>query len=269
MNTLFNIKGKVVVITGGYGVLGSNIAKHFVKEGAKVAILGRDQEKAKTFAKSISSGSAKGFKADVLDKEVLLKVKENILKTWGQIDILINAAGGNMPGATISPGDSIFNISIPDFQKVTDLNLMGTVVPSLVFGKQMAEQGNGSIINVSSMAVPQALTRVVGYSASKAAMENFTRWMAVDMALEFGDKIRVNAIAPGFFIADQNRKLLTNDDGSLTDRGNTIIQKTPMKRFGDADELNGAVQLLASEASRFITGTVISIDGGFGAFSGV
>ncbi|GAA4232848.1 SDR family oxidoreductase [Postechiella marina] len=269
MSTIFNIKDKVVIITGGYGVLGSNIAKHFIEAGAKVAILGRNQEKAETFANSISTTNAKGFKADVLNKDNLIAVKENILSTWGHIDILINAAGGNMPGATISPGDSLFDMSIPDFQKVTDLNLMGTVVPSLVFGKHMSKQGNGSIINISSMAVPQALTRVVGYSASKAAMENFTRWMAVDMALKFGDKIRVNAIAPGFFIADQNRKLLTNEDGSLTDRGNTIIENTPMKRFGNAEELNGAVQLLASDAGKFITGTVISIDGGFGAFSGV
>lgn len=269
MNKLFNIKNKVVVITGGYGVLGSNISKYLVKEGAKVAVLGRNKEKAETFANSISSENAKGFKADVLNKEDLVDVKDSILKTWGQIDVLINAAGGNMTGATIAPGDSLFDMSIPDFQKVTDLNLVGTVVPSIVFGKLMAEQGNGSIINVSSMAVNQALTRVVGYSASKAAMENFTRWMAVDMALKFGDKIRVNAIAPGFFLADQNRKLLTNEDGSLTDRGNTIIQNTPMNRFGDADELNGAVQLLASAASKFMTGTVINIDGGFSAFSGV
>lgn len=269
MNTIFNVKEKVIIITGGYGVLGSNIAKYLVESGAKIAILGRDKEKADKFAKSLSNTHTLGFKADVLDKEALEKIKDEIINKWGQIDVLINAAGGNMAGATISPGDSLFDISIPDFQKVTDLNLMGTVIPSIVFGKQMTTQGNGSIINVSSMAVPQALTRVVGYSASKAAMENFTRWMAVDMALKFGDKIRVNAIAPGFFIADQNRKLLTNEDGSLTDRGNTIVQNTPMKRFGNAEELNGAIHLLCSEASKFITGTVISIDGGFGAFSGV
>ncbi|WP_298537426.1 SDR family oxidoreductase [uncultured Algibacter sp.] len=269
MNTLFNIKNKVIILTGGYGVLGSNIAKYFVNSNAKVVILGRDGEKAETFANSISTTKAKGFKADVLDRENLITVKEKILSTWGRIDVLINAAGGNMPGATISPHDSLFDMSIPDFQKVTDLNLMGTVVPSLVFGEHMSIQGNGSIINVSSMAVPQVITRVVGYSASKAAMENFTKWMAVDMALKFGDKIRVNAIAPGFFIADQNRKLLTNEDGSLTERGNTILQNTPMKRFGNAEELNGAVHLLASDAGKFITGTVISIDGGFSAFSGV
>ncbi|WP_343329726.1 SDR family oxidoreductase [Polaribacter staleyi] len=269
MDTIFNIKDKVIIITGGYGVLGSNIAKHLIASGAKVAILGRDKEKADKLANSLSSTHALGFKADVLDKEGLEKIKDEIIDVWGKIDVLINAAGGNMAGATIAPEDSLFDISIPDFKKVTDLNLMGTVIPSIVFGKHMSHQGNGSIVNVSSMAVPQALTRVVGYSASKAAMENFTRWMAVDMALKFGDAIKVNAIAPGFFIADQNRKLLTNKDGSLTDRGNTIIQNTPMKRFGEAEELNGAIHLLCSEASKFITGTVISIDGGFGAFSGV
>lgn len=269
MTDIFSLNNKVILITGGYGVLGSNLAAHLVANGAKVAILGRDEEKAKELAQSLSSTHAMGIKADVLDKENLEQVKHEILNKWQQIDVLINAAGGNMAGATIAPNASLFDVSLDDFKKVTDLNLMGTVIPSLVFGKQMAENGSGSIINVSSMAVPQVLTRVVGYSASKAAMENFTRWMAVDMAHKYGDGIRVNAIAPGFFIADQNRRLLTNEDGSLTDRGKTIIQNTPMKRFGEAKELNGAVHLLASEASKFMTGTVVCIDGGFGAFSGV
>ncbi len=268
MNIL-DIKDKVIIITGGYGVLGSSMAKHLVESGAKVAILGRNEAKAKDFAAQLSATNAIGIKADVLDKENLENVKTQLLEKWQKIDVLINAAGGNMPGATLSPSQSLFDISLDDFQKVTDLNLMGTVIPSLVFGKQMTEQNGGSIINVSSVAVAQALTRVVGYSASKAAMENFTRWMAVDMAHKFGDKIRVNAIAPGFFLADQNRKLLTNEDGSLTERGETIIKNTPMKRFGNSDELNGAVQLLASNASKFMTGTVIHVDGGFGAFSGV
>ncbi|WP_431110565.1 SDR family oxidoreductase [Winogradskyella poriferorum] len=268
MNIL-DIKDKVIIITGGYGVLGSSMAKHLVESGAKVAILGRNEAKAKDFAAQLSATNAMGIKADVLDKANLENVKTQLLEKWQKIDVLINAAGGNMPGATLSPSESLFDISLDDFQKVTDLNLMGTVIPSLVFGKQMTEQNGGSIINVSSVAVAQALTRVVGYSASKAAMENFTRWMAVDMAHKFGDKIRVNAIAPGFFLADQNRKLLTNEDGSLTDRGETIIKNTPMKRFGNSEELNGAVQLLASNASKFMTGTVIHVDGGFGAFSGV
>ncbi|MDH7911664.1 SDR family oxidoreductase [Winogradskyella sp. SYSU M77433] len=267
--SILDIKDKVIIITGGYGVLGSSMAKHLVESGAKVAILGRNEVKAKDFAAQLSATNTMGIKADVLDKENLENVKTQLLEKWQKIDVLINAAGGNMPGATLSPSQSLFDISLDDFQKVTDLNLMGTVIPSLVFGKQMTKQNGGSIINVSSVAVAQALTRVVGYSASKAAMENFTRWMAVDMAHKFGDKIRVNAIAPGFFLADQNRKLLTNEDGSLTDRGETIIKSTPMKRFGNSEELNGAVQLLASNASKFMTGTVIHVDGGFGAFSGV
>lgn len=266
---IFEIKNKVVIITGGYGVLGSTIAQHLSSCGAKLVILGRNLEKAESFAKSLSNDNAIGLEGDVLDKENLMSVKDSVLNKWKKIDVLINAAGGNMPGATLSPSDSLFNISLEDFKKVSDLNLMGTVIPSIVFGEQMSIQGYGSIINVSSVAVDRVLTRVVGYSASKAAMENFTRWMAVDMALRYGDNLRVNAIAPGFFIADQNRKLLTNQDGSLTERGQTIINNTPMKRFGDSSELNGAVQLLASEASKFMTGTVLHIDGGFSAFSGV
>ncbi|RED46755.1 NAD(P)-dependent dehydrogenase (short-subunit alcohol dehydrogenase family) [Winogradskyella eximia] len=266
---IFDIKDKVIIITGGYGTLGSSIAKHLINSGAKVAILGRDENKAKLFANQLSEKNAIGIKADVLDKENLISVKSKILEKWQKIDVLINAAGGNMPGATLAPNDSLFDISIDDFQNVTDLNLMGTVIPSLVFGEYMAQQGNGSIINVSSVAVANVLTRVVGYSASKAAMENFTRWMSVDMALKFGDKIRVNAIAPGFFLADQNRQLLTNEDGSLTERGETIVKNTPMKRFGDSEELNGAVHLLVSNASKFMTGTVIHVDGGFSVFSGV
>ena len=266
---IFKLDNKVIIITGGYGVLGSTLAKHLVNSGAKVVILGRDIEKAENLAASLSKTEAIGLQVDVLDKESLIKTKDIILKKWGSIDVLINAAGGNMPGATIAPNDSLFNISIDDFKKVTDLNLMGTVIPSLVFGEHMSKQGSGSIINVSSVSVPQVLTRVVGYSAAKAAMENFTRWMAVDMAHKYGDAIRVNAIMPGFFLAEQNRRLLTNEDGSLTERGKTIIQNTPMKRFGNAEELNGAVHLLASDASKFMTGTVVCIDGGFTAFSGV
>lgn len=266
---IFNITNKVVVITGGYGVLGSGIATHLNAAGAKVVILGRDQDKAEAFADKLSSSNSLGLRADVLNREELMSVKQTIIDKWQGIDVLINAAGGNMPGATLSPNDSLFDMSLEDFSQVTDLNLMGTVIPSLVFGEQMSLQDRGSIINVSSVAVSRVLTRVVGYSASKAAMENFTRWMAVDMATKYGDKIRVNAIAPGFFLADQNRKLLTNEDGSLTERGKTIIKNTPMGRFGNSDELNGAIHLLASEASKFITGTVIHVDGGFTAFGGV
>ncbi|KDN55802.1 SDR family oxidoreductase [Flavobacterium seoulense] len=268
---LFNIKNKVAVITGGTGVLGSSIAEHLGESGVKIVILGRDQQ---TIDKSIDSLKKNGYDAlgiatNILDRESLEKAKNSILSQYGKIDILLNAAGGNMPGATIGPDQTIFDLSMDAFQTVTDLNLNGTVLPSIVFGEVMAKQKEGVIINFSSMTVDRAVTRVVGYSASKAAMENFTRWMAVEMATKFSSKIRVNAIAPGFFIGNQNRKLLTNEDGSYTQRGNSIINNTPMKRFGEADELAGAIHFLCSDAAQFITGIVLAVDGGFSAYSGV
>ncbi len=210
-----------------------------------------------------------GLKADVLDQSQLLLARDRVLEEWGQVDILINAAGGNMPGATIGVDQTIFDLNIEDFRKVTQLNLDGTVLPSLVFGKCMAEQNSGTIINISSMTVQRAVTRVVGYSAAKAAIDNFTRWLAVEMAKKFGEGVRVNAIAPGFFITGQNKDLLTNPDGSLTSRGNDIIRNTPMGRFGEPNELNGVMIWLSSDASSFVTGTVVAVDGGFSAFSGV
>ena len=191
------------------------------------------------------------------------------MKRFGRIDVLINAAGGNVAGATIGLDQSVFDIEISQFNKVTDINLNGTVLSSLVFGKSIAEEKKGSIINLSSMASYRAITRVVGYSAAKAAIDNFTRWMAVEMALKFGDGIRVNAIAPGFLLTEQNRTLLTTTDGSLTERGKNINNMTPFKRLGEPDELIGTVLWLASDASKFVTGTIIAVDGGFSAFSGV
>ena len=271
MHKDLNIDGKVVVITGGSGVLGGSIAEYLLAEGAKVAIVGRTQGKvdAKMSVLRKISQESTGFTGDVLDQEFLREVRNTVVGKWGRIDVLINAAGGNMPGATIGEDQTVFDLEMDDFRKVSELNLDGTVIPTLVFGKQMAEQGSGCIINVSSMTAVQAVTRVIGYSASKAAIDNFTRWMATEMAAKFGDGIRVNAIAPGFFIGDQNRALLMNDDGSYTERGNTIISKTPMKRFGRADELNGAVHWLISDGASFVTGAIIPIDGGFSAFSGV
>lgn len=210
-----------------------------------------------------------GIKCNVLDEGNLKSVHQRILKTYHHIDVLINAAGGNMAGATIGLDQNIFDLEYEQFKRVTDLNLNGTVLPTLIFGKSMAEQKSGSIINISSMAVARAITRVVGYSAAKAAIDNFTRWMAVELASKFGSGIRVNAIAPGFLLTEQNRTLLTNKDGSLTERGKTIINLTPFKRFGEPEELVGTVLYLASDASKFVTGTVIPIDGGFSAFSGV
>ena len=252
-------------------MLGERMAGCLANHGAKVAILGRDQKKAKQTALSLAEGglSCMGLKADVLDQSQLFRARDRVLEEWGKVDILINAAGGNMPGATIGVDQTIFDLNIEDFRKVTQLNLDGTVLPSLVFGKCMAEQNSGTIINISSMTVQRAVTRVVGYSAAKAAIDNFTRWLAIEMAKKFGEGVRVNAIAPGFFITGQNKDLLTNPDGSLTSRGNDIIRNTPMGRFGEPNELNGVMIWLSSDASSFVTGTVVAVDGGFSAFSGV
>lgn len=267
----FNIKGKVIIITGGTGILGGSIAESLAKSGGNIIILGRDQN---TIDKKVAAivnngGNAVGFEANILDEVALKNTRNIILKQYPKIDVLINVAGGNLPGATIGPDQTIFDLKMEDFNTVTNLNLNGTVIPSIVFGEVMSKQNKGVIINYSSVAADRVLTRVAGYSASKAAVENFTKWMAVEMATKFGDKIRVNAIAPGFFIGNQNRSLLTNEDGTFTKRGETIIKNTPMKRFGNEEELNGLIHFLCSDASKFITGVVIPVDGGFSAFSGV
>lgn len=270
-NELFNISGRVILITGGTGVLGSSMAEYLLSQGARIAILGQTQKKVEERVKSFEAkyDHILGFTGSVLDKNFLQNVRKSIVDAWGKIDVLINAAGGNMPGAVIGEGQTIFDLKMEDFRKVSELNLDGTVTPSLVFGEQMAAQNHGCILNVSSMAASRALTRVVGYSASKAAIDNFTKWMATELALKFGEGLRVNAIAPGFFISNQNRNLLLKEDGSYTERGQTIIKNTPMKRFGRAEELHGAVHWLISDAASFVTGTIVPIDGGFSAFSGV
>ena len=255
MKPNFDLKNKVAVITGGGGALGGCVAQSLSQSGVKIAILDLTQESAQRTVDIIEKegGTAIVFAANVLSQESIETVSKQILKEWGRVDILLNAAGGNMPGATIAVDQTIFDLSMDDFKKVTELNLNGSVIPSLVFGKIMADQKSGSIINYSSMSVDRVITRVVGYSASKAGIENFTRWMAVEMALKFGPGVRVNAIAPGFFVGNQNRKLLLNEDGSYTERGDTIIRNTPMKRFGEAEELNGAIHFLCSDAAQFIT----------------
>ena len=266
-----NYKSKVAIITGGSGVLGGAIAQGLAMEGMHVVILGRTQETIDNKVKDIQAngGKAMGVSADVLNRDSLEKAKEDILKSLGKIDILINAAGGNVKGATIQPNEDFFDMDMNDFDKVTALNLKGTVLPTLVFGKEIAKKSNGTIINISSIAAQQVLTRVVGYSASKAAIENFTKWLSVEMAQKLSTNLRVNAIAPGFFIGEQNRDLLTNSDGSLTKRGKTIISNTPMNRFGEPEDLISAALFLCSDASKFVTGIVIHVDGGFSAFSGV
>lgn len=268
---LFDLKNKVILVTGGGGILGRSMAEYLLKNDARVLILHYKNDTVKETVKSLQSISSQvdGFVCNVIDEESLQHVADTIMKKYGKIDVLINAAGGNMPGATVGPKQSFFDIQIDDFKKVVDLNLFGSIIPSIVFGREMVKNKKGIIINISSMAAERAITRVAGYSVSKAAIDNYTKWLSVELALKYGDELRVNAIAPGFFIGNQNRALLLNEDGSLTDRGATIINNTPMKRFGNADELHGALHFLCSDASKFVTGIVIPIDGGFSAFSGV
>lgn len=270
---LYDLSGRVAVVTGGYGVLGGSMARFLSEQGTRVAILGRNAEKGRAMADEISSatgGETMFLQADVLDKAALEKACEKLCSEWGGVDILLNAAGGNQAGATIAPNQTIFDLNTDAMRGVVDLNFMGTVLPTLVFGQAMADaKRKGSIINISSMAAQGVITRVVGYSASKAAIDNFTRWMAVEMAKKFGEGVRVNAIAPGFFLTEQNRTLLTNPDGSLTDRSRDIIAATPYGRFGEPEELNGTLGWLASDASAFVTGVVVPVDGGFSIFTGV
>ncbi len=265
-----DLKGKVAVVTGGGGVLGGSISKSLVENGVKVAILDILPEALdKRIEKLTLLGDVIGIQCDVLNIKSLEKARDQIISFWGSIDILVNAAGGNIPGATLSEDQTVFDMKVEDFNKVTDLNMNGTVYPCLVFGKSMAEKGEGSIINVSSMAVYSAITRVPGYSVAKSGVSIFTQWLAMEMASKFNEKIRVNALAPGFFIGNQNRAVLINPNGSYTERSRKILARTPMKRFGNITELNGLVHFLCSEHASFITGTIIPVDGGFSSFSGV
>jgi NAD(P)-dependent dehydrogenase (short-subunit alcohol dehydrogenase family) len=271
MENIFSIEGKVAVITGAGGVLGGSIADSLSKAGARIVVLDIRQENLdnKVSALQAAGGEAIGFICNVLDMNSLRETAEKIVAQWGRIDILVNCAGGNVPGATLSPDQTIFDMKIEDWEKVISLNQNGTVYPCLAFGKVMAAQKEGSIITISSMATYSALTRVPGYSVAKTGINIFTKWLASEMAQKFGEGVRVNAIAPGFFIGDQNRAVLINPDGSLTDRSKKVLAKTPMGRFGDITELNGAVQFLCSRAAGFITGAILPVDGGFSAFSGV
>jgi NAD(P)-dependent dehydrogenase (short-subunit alcohol dehydrogenase family) len=273
VSQLFDLKDRVVIVTGATGALAGSAADYLAAQGARVAYLGRSQEKLdpvlRRCRERAPSAECLGLVGDVLDRPSLERARDAVLEKWGRIDVLINGAGGNMPGATISPGKSFEDLDFESFQQVVDLNLHGTVLPSLVFVPAMIAGGRGSIVNFSSVSAPQAVTRVVGYSAAKSAVENFTRWLALDMARRTQGNVRVNAILPGFFIGEQNRRLLTNEDGSLTERGQLVVNNTPFGRFGEADELHGAIHYLVADASKFVTGTVLPIDGGFVAFSGV
>lgn len=268
---IFSLKGKSVVITGGTGVLGTAMAKGLAEAGASVAVLGRRKEVAEKLAGEITSagGKALAVTADVLNREQLVNARDVIRKELGTIDVLINAAGGNMAGAVIPPDKNFFDLSIEAFQQVMDLNLLGTVLPTQVFTEDMAKRKKGVVINIASMASFRPLTRVVGYSSAKAAVENFTRWLSVEMAKKFGEGIRVNAISPGFFLTEQNRALLTNPDGTYTARGQAAINQTPFGRFGKPEELIGTLIWLCSDASAFVTGVNVPVDGGFNVFGGV
>jgi len=268
MNQLFNIKDNVVVITGGTGILGRCIAKYLALEGAKVILLGRKEDVGNAIVDDIkkAGGQAEFIKADVLQQEQMEQVCNDIVTRYGRVDTLLNAAGGNIAGAVIQPQGTIFDLSAEDFDRVVRLNLTGTVIPTQIFLKPMVKQGKGNIINFASMSSFRPITRVCGYSAAKAGVVSFTEWMAGECGKKFGEGIRINAIAPGFFITEQNRTLLTNPDGSYTQRGLDVIRQTPFGRMGDPEELCGTIHYLMSDAAKFVTGTVAVVDGGFNVF---
>ena len=269
--SLFDVSGRVILVTGATGVLAGSAARYLVRQGAHVAFLGRDEAKLRQAVADTAGGPGQvaTFSCDVLDRAGLERARDAVLGRFGRIDALINAAGGNQPGATIPPDRAFFDLDLAAYRQVLALNLEGSVLPSQVFATALVQQRRGVIINFSSMAAERAVTRVVGYSNAKAGIDNFTRWLAVELATKYGDGLRVNAIAPGFFIADQNRRLLLNEDGSPTARGRAVLEQTPFRRFGATHELHGALHFLVSDASAFVTGVVLAIDGGFSCFSGV
>lgn len=271
MENLFNLSGKVVVMTGACGILGTSIAKYFAEQGCKVVLLDLDRAR-ETGEGIVADIAAKGGEAmflptNVLDKSVLEDNYRVIMEKYGRIDVLMNAAGGNMASATVPPDKTIFDLDIEAVKKVTELNLFGTIIPTMVFAKGMVEQKKGSIINFASESALRPLTRVAGYGVAKAAVANWTKYLCAELAMKFGEGLRVNAIAPGFLLTNQNRTLLTNPDGSLTPRSHTILAHTPIGRFLEPDELFGTLHWLASDASKAVTGTVAVVDGGFDAFS--
>lgn len=271
MKNDFSLQGKVIVVTGATGILGEAFINGIADAGGIVGVLGRNEKVATERAEAIikKGGEAIALIADVTNEQDLIKAREALLSKYGKIDGLVNAAGGNMPDAVIQPGKDIFQLNMEALQQVMNLNLFGTILPTQIFGEVIKNTGTGSIVNISSVSSDHAVTRVLGYSLAKSAIESYTKWFAVELANRFGDKIRMNSIVPGFFLTEQNRTLLTNTDGSLTERGNLIIQNTPFNRFGNPDELIGALVWLLSDASKFVTGSRVTLDGGFSVFSGV
>jgi len=278
VDSWFRLDGRVAVVTGGTGALGSAMARGLAAAGARVAVLARSADVVAERARELCAdgGEGLGLAGDVLARDSLARARDRVLERWGRVDILVNAAGGNVAGATLPPGESVFGLSEDAFRDVLDLNVLGTLLPTQVFGAAMADSARergeapaGSVVNISSMAADRAITRVVGYAAAKAAIDNLTRWLAVELARNCGPGLRVNAIAPGFFVGEQNRALLLEPDGSPTARGRAIVEHTPAGRFGEADELVGTVVWLCGPGAGFVTGVVVPVDGGFSAFSGV
>ena len=266
----FDLTGTVTIVTGATGVLGEAFCEAIGQAGGTIVLLGRNTAVGEDRAANLRRDGydARFIATDVLNPDNLKQVYDEVLANYGQIDNLVNAAGGNVAEAVIQPDQDLFSVDIAAIKTVFDLNLYGTLMPTFAFGPAIARQG-GSIVNISSMASQSAITRVLGYSMAKAAVDNFTRWMAVELANRYGDAVRINALAPGFFITHQNRHLLTNPDGSHTTRGEAVIRNTPYRRFGQPSELNGTLIWLLSGASRFVNGEVVCVDGGFHVFSGV
>lgn len=267
----FSLVGKVIVVTGGTGILGEAFINGIATAGGIVGVLGRNKKVADERVATIKNngGQAIVLIADVTNEQQLADAKKKVLDTFGKIDGLVNAAGGNMPGAIVKPEEDVFDLNMQALKDVMDLNLFGTLLPTQIFGETIKKTGNGSIVNISSMAPQTVITKVLGYSMAKSAIDIYTKWFAVELGKRYGDKIRMNAIAPGFFLTEQNRTLLSNEDGSLTERGTLVTKKTPFNRFGNPNELIGALIWLLSDASKFVTGTVVNVDGGFSIFSGV
>lgn len=267
----FSLKDKIIVVTGGTGILGASFVKAIAEAGAKVVVLGQNTARAEErvqMAKSIGA-EAVSFQVNVLNEESLIEVKNQILEHFGTIDGLVNAAGGNIPGATIGPDQDLFEVNIQDTIKAIELNLYGTILPTHIFGSVIAKNGKGSIVNISSLASDRPLTRVLGYTVAKHGINGYTKWMATEMSLRYGDKVRVNAIAPGVFLTDQNRSLLTNTDGTFTERAQKFVNNTPFSRLGDPSELEGTLVYLLSDASNFVNGETVFVDGGFNSWCGV